>query len=98
MTVMRTAHAFALLTALVAGTAPPADARPPHKKALADHFGPLLPPKLNDCRTCHQAPQGEQAEDRPHNAFGARLKQVRKELTRVGKKTDIMLRFQAIAD
>src|SRR5262249_48111055 len=32
---------------------PPAHARPPHKKALADYLGPALARKLNDCRTCH---------------------------------------------
>jgi len=28
-------------------------ARPPHKRALVDYFGPFLAKKLNDCRTCH---------------------------------------------
>ena len=31
----------------------PLHARPPHKQALADHFGPFLARTLHDCRTCH---------------------------------------------
>src|SRR5262245_29923428 len=98
----KTAAVFVLLAAFVAGSASTANARPPHRKALADHFGPLLHKKLNDCRTCHEPPRpgakGDQAEDMPHNAFGARLKQVRKELARAGKKTTgILFRIEAIA-
>ena len=36
----------------------PAQARPPHKKALADYLGPGLARKLNDCRTCHLRARG----------------------------------------
>ena len=45
------AAAWLVLTAL------PAQARPPHKKALADYLGPGLARKLNDCRTCHLVPE-----------------------------------------
>src|SRR5262249_603630 len=72
-----------------------------YKKALADHFGPFLPKQLNDCRTCHvpaKPGEKEDPEDRPHNAFGARLKEVKKELTKAGKKTDIISRIEAIAE
>jgi hypothetical protein len=76
-----------------------ADARPPHKKALADHFGPFLPNHLNDCRTCHLPDKpGEKVEEgKPHNAFGARLETVRRELKKAGKATGIPARVAAIA-
>src|SRR5262245_28981420 len=67
--------------------APAAHARPAHKKALADYFGPRLAPRLNDCRTCHLPDTKDEDSDRPHNAFGARLKAVRDELKKAGKKT-----------
>src|SRR5262249_9885105 len=79
----------------------PAWARPPYKKALAEHFGPLLAKKLNDCRTCHlpDPPGGPKDEsDKPHNAFGARLAAIKKELKRAGKATDIIARIEASAE
>ena len=77
-------------------------ARPVHKQALADYFGPFLAKKLNDCRTCHLPDQSEYANsalvsEKPHNAFGARLKEVKKELRHAGKKIDIPTRLEAIA-
>src|SRR5947209_591832 len=39
--------------ALALGLPAPAGARPAHKQALIDLFGPALPKKLHDCRTCH---------------------------------------------
>src|ERR1043166_5235212 len=79
------------------------DARPPHKKALADYFGPLLAKNLNDCRTCHLPPKPGEAndalsEEKPHNPFGARMKEVRNELKQAGKKSAIADRLQAVAD
>ena len=63
-------------------------ARPAHRRALADYFGPILSQKLNDCRTCHLPGKPEQAKDRlaeekPHNAFGARLRTSRSAAERV---------------
>jgi len=72
-------------------------ARPAHKKTLADYFGPLLAKKLNDCRTCHLPGQPGQEDDKPHNAFGARLAAVKTELGKAGKKTDMISRLDAIA-
>src|SRR5438105_1649254 len=66
-------------------------AKPAHKQAFADFFGPFLSQKLNNCQTCHlpdppnAAPE---ASEKPHNVFGARLKEVRKILGKAGKKTD----------
>ncbi len=79
---------------------PAAVARPAHKKALADYVGGGLAKKLNDCRTCHLKPEeGAESEDaRPHNAFGKRLKAVRAELKRAGKRSDIPTRVDAIGD
>src|SRR5581483_1438115 len=77
-----------------------AQARPPHKKALADHFGTLLAKKLNDCRTCHLPdPPGAKPDDadKPHNRYGARLLAVRAELRRAGKDSDIISRIHALA-
>ncbi|MBL8793190.1 MAG: DUF1549 domain-containing protein, partial [Planctomycetia bacterium] len=75
----------------------PAWAKPAHKKALADYFGPFLPKKLNDCRTCHVAEQPGQEDDKPHNVFGERLKAVRKELGRAGKTNDLAACLDALA-
>ncbi|MBL8794259.1 MAG: DUF1549 domain-containing protein [Planctomycetia bacterium] len=75
-------------------------ARPPYKKALADHFGPFLSKGLNDCRLCHvpEKPGAQEEGEKEHNDFGARLKAVKKELMRAGKATDIVARVEAIAD
>jgi hypothetical protein len=92
---------FPLILVCLAGLTTSLQARPPYKKALADYYGPFLPARLNDCRTCHlPAKPGdkEDADDKPHNPFGARLKKVKKELEKAGQKTDIISRLQAIAD
>jgi len=76
-------------------------ARPPYKKALADHFGPLLAKKLNDCRTCHLPEQPgakHNEEEKPHNVFGKRLVAVKAQLRKAGKGTDIIARMEAIAE
>ena len=78
-----------------------AQARPPHKKAMAEHLGPSFSKKLNDCRTCHVAEGHEDplaTDEKPHNAFGARLKQVRNELRWAGKKSAIPDRLESVAD
>jgi hypothetical protein len=88
---------LALLTALL--LAAPVTARPAHKQALIDLFGPALPRKLHDCRTCHLPDTpGADPTDKPHNPFGARLKAVRRELRKAGKPTDITARILAILD
>src|SRR5262245_27705356 len=77
----------------------PAVARPPYKRALADLLSLHNASPLNDCATCHLPPKpGAPETDRPHNAFGARLKAVRAELRKAGKKTDITSRILAVAD
>jgi hypothetical protein len=76
-----------------------AQARPPHKKALADYLGPGMAHKLNDCRTCHLPPEegADPDEDRPHNPFGKRLKAVRAQLKKAGKASGIAARIEAVA-
>lgn len=79
-------------------TAVPLQARPAHRRALADHFSSFLAKKLNDCRTCHLPDAAPTAEsEKPHNAFGARLKAVKEELRQAGKKTALADRLAAIA-
>jgi hypothetical protein len=74
-------------------------AKPAHKQALIDFFGPALPKNLHDCRTCHLPDQPDAEEGtKPHNAFGARLAVLRKEFRKAGKQTDIVGRLQAVAD
>jgi hypothetical protein len=94
---------IALVSIAWLATASPVFARPAHKRALVDYFGPYLAKKLNDCRTCHVAESSEPkdtvaVDKKPHNAFGARLKAVKKELAKDGKKTDIMSRLEAVAE
>ena len=80
-------------------TLPRAEARPPHKKTLAEHIGPGFAKRLNDCRTCHlPAKPGDDSGEKPHNPFGARLKAVRGELRKAGAKSGIAERVDAIAD
>jgi hypothetical protein len=75
------------------------NAKPAHKKALIDFFGPALPNNLRDCRTCHLPDQpGVDNDAKPHNAFGARLASLRKQFRKAGKNTDIISRLEAIAD
>src|SRR5262245_18360811 len=89
--------ALTILALLVLSTS--AAARPPHKKAVADHFGKFLTKKLNDCVLCHMPDQpGHKEEDgKEHNAFGARQAAIKKELSKAGKKTHIVSRLEAIA-
>jgi hypothetical protein len=76
-----------------------AHARPAHKKALVDFFGPALPKNLHDCRTCHLPDQpGADESEKPHNVFGARLAALRKEFRKAGKSSDLVSRLQAVAD
>src|SRR5262245_45123391 len=78
--------------------AAPAAARPPYKTALAELLDLPASSRLNDCRTCHLPPKpGEDESERPHNAFGARLKALRQELKKAGKPFDITARLLAAA-
>ncbi|MEO6810548.1 MAG: DUF1549 and DUF1553 domain-containing protein [Isosphaeraceae bacterium] len=88
----------AIFTAVLMFFGTAAHGRPPHKKAMADYFGPRLAPKLNDCRTCHIADELDDPETKPHNPFGKRLKLVRKSLRKAGKKASIPERLDAVAE
>src|SRR4051812_40099147 len=75
-----------------------AQAKPAHKKALADYLGASLAKPLNDCRTCHLPDQpGADPTDKPHNPFGARLAALRAELKKAGKPNDLAARLDAAA-
>jgi hypothetical protein len=99
----RTMHRFLFLLPAAVLIAPGSiEARPPHKAALASHFGPTLARKLNDCATCHLPAAADKGNDafateKPHNPFGVRMKAVRLELLKAGKPTDISARIDAIA-
>ena len=90
------AAALAVLLTL----APAAIAKPVHKQALGEYFGPYLPKKLHDCRTCHlpDPPDFKEGDEKPQNAFGERLVAVKQELRKAGKKTTIADRLEAILD
>lgn len=95
-------HSRRLLTlAALLVAAPLASARPAHKQALAQHFGPFLGKKLYACTTCH-LPEivgpTQEDDEKPHNPFGVRLKAVREELRKAGQKSDIPARLDAIAE
>ena len=78
-----------------------ATARPAHKKALADYFGPFLAKKLNDCRTCHLPDEPDAEDDERQAAQRVRRRGSRRSATssrKAGKKTDIAARLDAIAD
>jgi hypothetical protein len=92
--------ALALVGSLIVATT--SHARPAHKQALGDHYGPYLTKKQHDCRMCHVpdaagAQPDVLAEDKPHNSFGKRLKAVREELRKAGKKGTIAERLEFIA-
>jgi cytochrome c553 len=74
-----------------------AAAKPAHKQALAVSMGTYLPARVNDCRLCHAPGDTGPHDDKPRNAFGERLEEVRRELKKAGKPTDIPARFEALA-
>src|SRR5262249_36672733 len=71
-------------------------ARPAYRQSLAEFLGPYFSKRLNDCRTCH-LPDGPGDEKR-HNPFGARLRAVKEELRKAGKRTALADRLEAIAN
>ncbi|MGV3722598.1 MAG: DUF1549 domain-containing protein, partial [Actinomycetota bacterium] len=92
---------FTLAALLAAALAGPASAKPQHLKALADHYGPLLPASLQNCGSCHLKPVDGKSqatlEGFPHNAFGARVRKSGEELRAAGKRSDVPSRLLAIA-
>jgi len=72
-------------------------AKPAHLKALADYAGPALPKAVSDCRTCH-VPDTPDEGDKPHNPFGKRIAEWRKERRKLGLPNDIPAALDAIAD
>src|SRR5262249_20708590 len=64
---------------------------------IAGHLGEFLPAKLNACILCH-LPEKAGVDGKPHNPFGARLKEMGPELAKAGRPNDLPSRFDAIAD
>lgn len=93
----------ALLAGFVAFLLPTClHATPANKKSLETYLGPFAKRAI-DCRVCHLPdPPGNNVSldeiDKPHNAFGLRLKAVRKELARAGKPTDLESRLAFIVN
>jgi Protein of unknown function (DUF1553)/Protein of unknown function (DUF1549) len=75
----------------------PAQAKPAHLKALADYVGPGLAKAVNDCRTCH-VPDTPDEPGKPHNVFGKRVAEWRKERRAAGLPNDIPATLDAQAD
>jgi hypothetical protein len=83
----------------LAVAAAPAAAKPAHKRALIDYFGPALPAKLHACTTCHLPDRpGADEGEKPHNPFGARIAALRAERKKAGKKAEIADCLEVIAD
>jgi len=75
-------------------------ATPANKKALEAYLGPYRA-KAVDCRICHVPDDGKSNlddGDKPRNAFGKRIRTLKKELSRAGKPYDIESRLQAAAN
>ena len=83
---------YFLILTLIPIVAVPVHARPAYKQALTQYFGAFLPKNLNACTTCHLPdPKDKNPDDtdKPHNAFGLRLRNVKAELKKAGKATTI---------
>jgi hypothetical protein len=91
---MRPGLLSAILLLLAASLA---QAKPAHLKALADYAGASLPKSVNDCRTCH-LPDTKDEPGKPHNDFGKRVAEWRKERRKAGLPNDIPLALDALAD
>jgi hypothetical protein len=96
-----TPMAFALAALAGALTAGPAAARPAYLKAMAEHYGPFLPARLNNCSSCHMPSTTGKSPtslaDFPHTLFGKRVMAARGELGAAGKRNDIAAVLKAIA-
>jgi hypothetical protein len=96
---MKPSRLLSSLALALCVTVAPVAAKPAHKRAMIDYFGPALPAKLHSCTTCHLPDKPDAAEgEKPHNAFGARLAVLRAERKKAGKKADIADCLEAIAD
>ncbi|MBO0700954.1 MAG: DUF1549 domain-containing protein, partial [Zavarzinella sp.] len=91
---MRLGLLTAIVSLLLAGPSP---AKPAHLKALSDYIGPSIPKAVNDCKTCH-LPDTPDEDGKPHNAFGKRVAEWRKERRKAGLPNDIPAALDALAD
>jgi len=76
-----------------------ARATPANKAAVGRYFDRFLSRNLQSCNLCHlptEKGDPDTLEEIPHNAFGAALRKVGKELKAAGKKRDIGIRVEMI--
>jgi hypothetical protein len=102
LTRLLVAAALAVASLLIIFFIPPAEARPRYRQNLKKHYGDLLPRALDACTTCHvrkeEAPDPDAFERKPpHNSFGARLRELGKELRAEGKPADMFARLKLVA-
>ena len=88
---------FALAALFVFVLVCPLHAKPAHLKALAEYVGPGIAKNVNDCRTCH-VPETKDEADKPHNEFGKRIADWRKDRRKAGLPNDIAAALDAIGD
>jgi hypothetical protein len=77
-----------------------ANSTPANRAALEKHYEKFLAKNLTRCTTCHLPSENknpESLDEFPHNAFGARLRVVGKELIGDGRKKDIPARLKLVA-
>jgi hypothetical protein len=79
----------------------PARATPANRAALKEHYGRFLSVRLDACVSCHRPAASAHAPkslaEFPHNAFGARLAALGKDLQAANKRWDIPTRLRLIA-
>jgi hypothetical protein len=91
---------FAFAQAVALSFVAALNATPANKAALEKHYDKFLTRNLARCTTCHLPSDNknpESLDDFPHNAFGARLRAVGKQLVADGKKKDIPERLALVA-
>jgi hypothetical protein len=99
---MRRGTEVIVAAAICAVGARGAAAKPAYKSALESYLGPQLRAGTVSCETCHAGPEPGEPKfnldlPRPHNAFGARLLALGKELAAARKGSDLPDRLDAAA-
>jgi len=85
---------------MLAVSSPAVLSTPANKAALEKHYDRFLSKALNRCTTCHlpgDKKSPESLEEFPHNPFGDRLRNTRRELDQAGRKMDFTSRLALIA-
>jgi hypothetical protein len=95
--------AAGLITALLLLASPALEAKPEHRRSLKAHYGSFLSSGLEACSTCHLRREEVADEESfrrkpPHNAFGARLRELGEMLAAEGKEAAISVRLELVAE